>query len=178
MDVDLKQRLDRQRGQGTVEFVLFLIILTFSLFLLFAMTWIGVQKWQFNFFAAYAARTWSVRPDSSPESRLAAVQAAALVHHPDLATSSFVRLMYASSHSSGTPEVNKYTGYAPPFPLFKRSAIHSGGVNADIGENLLGMITFETSIPMEAEPDESTDKTDNDCSSYNLLTGKCSGNGR
>lgn len=179
-------RLAMQKGQGTVEFVLFLVILTFSLFLLFALTWIGVQKWQFNFFSAYAARTWSVEgEDANPEVVLVKVQAAAVAHRPSLVNSSLVKLMFAGSFQDGEdPQGIDYTGFAPPFPLYRRAAFQRGGLDASITGGLLDvggivdMVMFETFIPMQPEPDENTNGRDNDCSDYNVLTGACSGNGR
>lgn len=186
-----------QRGQGTVEFSLFLVMLTLTLMLLIQLTWVGIQKWHFNFVSLYTARSWSVAGTSSPNSVRIKVLAAEGVHHTRMATDLYFATVVLSSEKSSTPsrwskkfkpslstsmKGIQFTGVGTIMPMFAGGA-KRGGVNASLEGGLagfLGQFQFETYIPMEREPAEHTSgpKRDNDCSSYGALDAKCSGNGR
>lgn len=134
------------------------------------LAFIGIQKWQFNHFAAYAARVWTVnKSNESPESSLIKVLGVGTVRWK-LASTSYVKIMWAENQSDGKIT---YNGIGPIFPLFKpffgdtlAGLSIPPGVSSGISGSLLssGLIRFQTSIPMDHEPDEDPDKYDNDCS--------------
>ena len=144
------------------------------------LSWIGVQKWQFNHFAAYAARVWSVQKDEDPEESLLKVQAVALVRW-NLLDRDLVKLMWVSaaddSKDFDDPDVSangiSFSGAAPLLSIYRDQ----------IGETLFdnpippeafslfpgdlpstGLVGFKTFIPIEKEPEESPGaRRDNDC---------------
>jgi hypothetical protein len=157
-------------------------------------TWLGVQKWYFNFLAHYAARSWSVTyrgQNTSPSSTLNSLKFMIPVAHPgllgknllSLTGQSPIPLMSASSNQSqsitradGTSvSLNgiKYTSYARPFPIFEPfigSLFSSGDDDVLLRRSGFGWITFETVIPIENEEvdhfggRENANRYDNDCS--------------
>ena len=170
----------RERGQAAVEFAIFAVALILCMFLVVQIAWIGLQKWQFQHFAAYAARVWSVHTDWGAEKSLITIQAASITSKWELFSHDWVKAMWSDGEDtkdfSGEDDVPgvSYTGIAPLMPLYQ-------GV---IGETLLdtsippevssefpgidlpssGLIRFETFIPMEREPtEEPGDGRDNDC---------------
>ena len=157
-----------ERGQGSVEFTIFIIFLILCIFLLVQLAWIGVQKWQFNHFAAYAARVWTVnKSNESPEASLIKVQIVGIVRWK-LASTSYVKIMWADSQSDGKIT---YNGIAPIFPLFKPfigDTLTGISIPSEVSSIIpvsipsSGFIRFQTSIPMDHEPNEDPDKYDND----------------
>ena len=178
-----------ERGQAAVEFAIFSVALIFSLFLIVQVAWIGIQKWQFNHFASYGARVWSVHTDKSSDDAIKDVIEPAKNSRWKLgASSDFVSSIWASSEESQdvdgeSAEGITYSGAASTFKLFRgQIGDTQGDLNIPPGEgqglDSDGLIAFQTFIPMEKEPkEESTTgghKNDNDCKE----TPCESGNGR
>lgn len=149
-----------QRGQVTVEFVLLSLMLVLFMLIGFQMTWVAVQKWYFNFTAAYTARAWSVQPNEgySPQSALLTVQSSALARSPRLATMPIVRKINALWLENGLPDyANRFDGEQLPgiwfigeaemLGYFKPATIESARFKAG-GD---GTIAFETFIPIQHE---------------------------
>jgi hypothetical protein len=163
------------------------------MFLMVQLSWIAIQKWQFNHFAAYSARVWSVNKDDSAEGALLKVQAVGVVRW-DLIGTDYVRLMWVSDEGQKdydepavTADGITYTGIAALMSIYRDQ----------IGETLLdagipgsaysavpglldlptsGLVRFQTFIPMQKEPEEEPgiSNRDNDCDD----TPCSSGNGR
>jgi hypothetical protein len=169
-----------ERGQAAVEFMLMTVALFFSMFLVLQLTWIAVQKWQFNHFASYAARVWAVHKDHSPGQSLLLILPGGAYRWGFL-SKDYVKVMWVSSvdphpaeDGSGSISGITYTGVAPLFPIYQ-SAIGDTFTQAFIpswARSLIpfdmpssGLVAFETFIPMEKEPDEEPDlpNRDNDC---------------
>ena len=154
------------------------VALFFSMFLVLQLTWIAIQKWQFNHFASYAARVWAVRTNQSPGESLLVILAGGAVHW-DFWSTDYVKVMWVSD-SSDEPEPGSgitgitYKGVAPLFPIYQ-SAIGDTFTQSFIPSWVYsylpfdmpstGLIAFETFIPMEKEPPEEPDRSDrdNDC---------------
>jgi Flp pilus assembly protein TadG len=149
-----------QRGQVTVEFVFLSLALILFMLIAFQMTWVAVQKWYFNFTAAYTARAWSVQPneDYSPQSALLTVQASALARNPRLATMPIVRKINAVGMENGIPDLTNrfdgaqlpgiwFIGQAEMLGYFKPDTLKSARFEA--GND--GTIGFETYIPIQHE---------------------------
>jgi hypothetical protein len=149
-----------QRGQVTVEFVLLSLMIVIVMLLAFQMTWVAVQKWYFNFTAAYAARAWSVQPNESyvPQAALLTVQAAALARNPRLETMPIVRRINAVRMENGIPDFTNrfdgeqlpgiyFVGEAEMLGYFRPNAIRSARFEA--GND--GTIGFSTYIPIQHE---------------------------
>jgi hypothetical protein len=170
-----------ERGQAAVEFTLMTVALFFSTFLVVQLTWIAIQKWQFNHFASYAARVWAVHKDQSPGDALFRVIVPGGAYRWDFWSKDYVKLMWVSSEEprpaedgSGSISGITYTGVAPLFPIYQ-PAIGDTFTQAFIPSWVYtylpfempstGLIAFETFIPMEKEPDEEPDRSDrdNDC---------------
>jgi hypothetical protein len=149
------------------------------MFLLVQIAWIGIQKWQFNHFAAYAARVWTVEKDDTPEESLLNVQMRALLRW-DLISRDYVKFMWVSSEDSkdiddDTYEGITFTGIAPLMGIYKDQIGETMfTVDNPIPSELMavlpdipttGLIRFETFIPMKKEPEEQPDisNRDNDC---------------
>lgn len=180
----------RERGQAAVEFTVFLVILFLAMFLLVQLAWIGIQKWQFNHFAAYSARVWTVEKEYSPEESLLRVQLTSLVRW-DLINRDYVKFMWVSSEESKEIDDEPYegitfTGIAPLMGIYKDQF---GETMFTVGDPIpgelltvlpeiptTGLIRFESFIPMKKEPEEEPDTSnrDNDCEE----TPCESGNGR
>lgn len=176
-----------ERGQAAVEFTLMTVALFFSTFLVVQLTWIAIQKWQFNHFASYAARVWAVHKDQSPGDALWLILPGG-AYHWDLLSKDYVKVMWASSEESRTAEDGSgsisgitYTGVAPLFPIyqpaigdtFTQSFIPSW-VHSLIPFDMpsTGLVAFETFIPMEKETDEEPGSDrDNDCRETPCRTG-------
>lgn len=175
-------RMRDQRGQAAVEFIVLTVALFFAMFLAVQLTWLAVQKWQFNHFASYAARVWSVRTDQSPgESLLMLVPGA--VTSWDLLGTDYVKLMWVSSEDPVNDEDSgedipglTYTGVAPLFPFYQPAigdTFWGAFIPSDIVEFIpfelpsTGLVAFQTFVPMEKEPEEEPDRSDrdNDCDS-------------
>jgi hypothetical protein len=164
------------RGQGSVEFAVFLVALVLLLILLVQLAWIGVQKWQFNHFAAYAARSWSVNKKSdSPEKVLLEDQVFATLRWK-LLSRSYVRFMWTlgtDTDSDGNTGVS-YRGVAPIFRLFKpffgdtllglNVPAFVSNLDPDLKTPNFGWVQFQAFVPMAHEPEEDPDRYDNDCS--------------
>ena len=177
-----------------MEFAVFTLILFLLMFLIIQLCWIGLQKWQFQHFAGYSARAWSVRKDWSPESTLLRAQlASSLGTDWNLFSRDWVKAMWVSSDSPTDVDDDNtdiagitYTGVAPLMPVYRGlfgetlfdnpipSSVLSELPAIDIPSS--GLVRFQTFIPMEKEPDEDPDTSnrDNDCSD----TPCESGNGR
>lgn len=181
---------ERQRGQATVEFALFSVFLVLSLVLVIQFAWIGVQKWQFNHFAGYAARTWSVHHGKAPSwwmNRIIVSGAAPVVGRWKTITNEYVALIWFSGEegrtvNNGFEDVDvhglTYTGIAPLMAIFRPfigsktlvdlpPGLQSVLNLLDVDLPPLGLVRFEVFIPMVQEPREypyaDGQKQDNDC---------------
>ncbi|HVT45096.1 MAG TPA: TadE family protein [Thermoanaerobaculia bacterium] len=165
-----------ERGQGSVEFVLFLVALVLCLFLMIQLAWIGVQKWQFNHFAHYAARSWSVdKKDRSPRTIMLEVQGRSILGWK-LLSRDWVKYMWAMSPSTNSDGIHgvRYHGITQLFPLYRNFIGINAIVTSEIADLLktvipgaipaLGLVMFETFVPMEHEAEENPQRWDNDCS--------------
>lgn len=179
-----------QRGQASVEFTIFAVLLFLAMFLLVQLAWIAIQKWQFNHFGAYAARVWTVEKEDSPQESLLNVQMRSLIRW-DLINRDYVKFMWVSSEDpkdvdDDTYEGITFTGIAPLMGIYRdqigETAIPLDGYVPDELSAMLpdmpttGLVRFQTFIPMKKEPEEEPDVTnrDNDCEE----TPCESGNGR
>lgn len=159
------------------------------MFLLVQLTWIAIQKWQFNHFAHYAARVWSVHKDDTPQEALIKVQIAAIARW-DLLNRDYVKFMWVSSESTKDYEDPDrsasgvyYTGFTQLLSIY-RNQIGETAFSNPIPSELMallpieipttGLVRFETFAPMEKEAEEDPDRWDNDCDD----TPCGSGNGR
>jgi hypothetical protein len=158
------------------------------MFLMAQLAWIGIQKWQFNHFASYSARVWSVQKDDDPEESLMRLQIGVLFLRWNLYNRDYVKYMWAEGEDSKEIDDETYTGVnyegvAPLLPLFRGqigetlvsipgevSSLVPGGLPSS------GLVRFAAFIPMEKEPEEEPDESnrDNDCDD----TPCSSGNGR
>ena len=177
-----------QSGQGSVEFILFTVFLVLALALVIQFSWIGVQKWQFNHFAGYAARTWSVHTDESPSWIMNKTLLAGTSNDGwDIKDRDYVKLIWFSDEdahtlSNGFEDVDTsgltWSGLAMLMPLFRPYIGGQTLVDVPAGlqsvMNLMGMeipplgiVRFEVYIPIERVPEESSggggQKFDNDC---------------
>jgi hypothetical protein len=177
-----------ERGQAAVEFTLMTVALFFSMFLVLQLTWIAIQKWQFNHFASYAARVWAVHKDQSPGEALLGVIVPGGAYHWDFLSKDYVKLMWVSSDDPQTAEDGSgsvtgitYTGVAPLFPIYQSAigdTFTQGFIPSWVQSSLpfdmpsTGLVAFETFIPMEKEPDEAPGSDrDNDCNETPCETG-------
>lgn len=149
-----------ERGQVTVEFVLLSLMIIIFMLLAFQMTWVAVQKWYFNFTAAYVARAWSVQPNEtySPQSALLTVQAAALARTPRLENMPIVREINAVWMDNGMPDIaNRFDGEQLPGIFFFGEAEMLGYFQPDTLRSARfeagndGTIGFATYIPIQHE---------------------------
>jgi hypothetical protein len=189
---------DRKRksesGQAAVEFAVFTLILFLLMFLIVQLAWIGIQKWQFQHYAAYSARAWSVRTDWGAEETLIRAQTASAIGTDwNLFSKDWVKAMWVSSEDpkdvdDDNSNINglTYTGIAPLMPIYRGligetlfdnpipGSVMSQLPDFDIPSS--GLVRFESFIPMEREPEEQPDESnrDNDCEG----TPCESGNGR
>lgn len=186
----MKTRTERQRGQGSVEFVVFSILLILAMFLVVQLAWIAVQKWQFSHFAAYSARVWSVQKDDGAEEALLKVQLAAIPRW-NLIQRDYVKFMWVSDEGtedfegeSGVQGVT-YTGVTQLLSIYRdqigETFFDYGGLSdilayIPVEVPTTGLVRFKSFIPMEKEPEEQPDisNRDNDCDD----TPCSSGNGR
>jgi hypothetical protein len=169
----------RENGQAAVEFTVFTVILFFSLFIVLQMVWLGVQKWQFNHFASYAARVWSVHKDQTPGQSLIRLLGPQELIGWSLPSHDYVAAIWVWSTDPVEDEDGTsysgvtYRGVAPLFPFY-RDQVGDTFFNAFIPPEILsllpfqlpstGLVVFETFIPMEKEPDEQPGPgRDNDC---------------
>lgn len=178
-------RRQRQRGQASVEFVLAFVALLLCLALVIQFTWIAVQKWQFNHFANYTARVWSVRTGDSAGMAMLYVLGSGLMRW-DTLNRDYVKLMWVSGEETqtvhnGFEEVSAdglaFTGVTTLMPLFRpfiggATLISTAEIPGEILSLFpisippLGIVRFETFIPMSREPEEGSgggQKYDNDC---------------
>jgi hypothetical protein len=174
--------LRREKGQASVEFAIFSLILFFALLLIVQLMWFGIQKWQFNHFAAYSARVWSVEKEYTPSSALYRTQLRALLRW-GLIKKDWVKLMWSSGIESRSfdeaaqpVEGVRYRGVAPAMaiyrPLLGEMALDEvipGEVSALFPGVIpkSGLVSFGAFIPMRKEPTErpytGTRYNDNDC---------------
>jgi hypothetical protein len=145
----------QSRGQAAVEFAVFLVALVIALMLMIQLAWIGVQKWQFNHFTSYAARSWEVdKKNTSPQSILLTDLGFGMLRWKQ---SGLVKIMLSTgqgSDSDGHSGV-KYKGTAEVWGLFQPWL---GGTLST------GLLQFEAFVPMDHEPAETPGTYDNDCS--------------
>lgn len=159
-------------------------------FIVVQIAWLGIQKWQFNHFALYSARVWTVEKEDSPEESLLKVQLLSLLRW-DLINRDYVKFMWVSSEDpkdigDDTFDGMTYTGIAPLFSLYRDQI---GETMFTVGEPIpgellaylpeiptTGLVRFETFVPMKKEPEEQPNisNRDNDCEE----TPCESGNGR
>lgn len=171
-----------ERGQGAVEFAIFLALLVFLLMLIVQIAVIGIQKWQFSHFALYQSRVWSVDKKSRSHSTIYfMVYALAPLRwgkmHPTpvpLPTGywplAIPNARFYSGNSDGTPGIH-YAGVGDPLPLFKAAFSYApilprGPISMQwpLWVQLTKKIPFQTFIPIEHEPAENPNRWDNDCS--------------
>jgi hypothetical protein len=180
-----------QRGQAAVEFTIFAVLLILAMTLIVQLSWIGVQKWQFNHFSSYAARVWSVQKDhDDPQDSLFEVQTIALVRW-NLLGRDLVKLMWVheadDSKEYEDPDVTAngitFWGAAPLLSIYREQIGNTLFDNPIPPEAMslipidipsTGLVGFQTFIPIEKEPEESPGEGDNDCEE----TPCESGNGR
>jgi len=167
-----------QRGQGTVEFVLVSFMLVFFLMLSWQMAWVACQKWYFNYTAAYAARTWSVKALGTTTSKpLEEVELWQIFRKPNIINVPFVRPIFAGTEDAdkggsddddlfgagSLPPGIRYSGYAQYLLWFQPAVIESAHLESG---SLTGLIRFETYIPIEHEESfdgpEDPEHNDND----------------
>jgi hypothetical protein len=183
-----------ERGQAAVEFAIFALILFLLMFLIIQLAWIGLQKWQFQHFASYTARAWSVRKDWGGEATLVRVQVASTIGTDwNLFSRDWVKAMMVSSEdpkdvdddNQNIPGLS-FLGVAPLMPVY-RGLLGETLFDNPIPDYVMnelppidiptsGLVRFESFIPMEKEPEEEPDTSnrDNDCEE----TPCESGNGR
>lgn len=172
--------MNAQRGQAAVEFTIFAALLILAILLIVQLSWIGIQKWQFNQFAGYAARVWSVqKEDDDPEISLLKVQGLALLRW-NLLSRDLVKFMWVSSPEDSRdfedPDVSAngitFTGAAPLLALYRQQIGETLFDNPIPSEAMslfpfdlptTGLVGFQTFIPIEKEPEESPGDGDNDC---------------
>ncbi len=168
-----------QRGQAAVEFMIFFIMTFLSLMLIVQLVWIGIQKWQFNHFAGYAARVWAVHKDDEPGDSLRRIEGAALFLRWNLLSRDYVKFMWVSSEDAKEIDDENYSGItysgvAPLLPLFRDvigETLFDNPIPSEVSSIIpidlptSGLVRFETFIPMEKEPEEQPDisNRDNDC---------------
>lgn len=177
----MRKRNHKERGQAAVEFTLLAVMLILASFLVLQLTWLAIQKWQFNHFASYSARSWSVQTNKTPGEVLFEVIMPGAISRWDLWSRDYVKLMWVSSEDPVTDEETSeaitgvtYSGVAPLF-AFYQPVIGETFLNAYIPGWVFdflpfdvpstGLVAFETFIPMEREPYEEPDRSDrdNDC---------------
>lgn len=168
------------RGQSSVEFTIFSVILIILMLIPVQLAWIGMQKWQFTHFASSAARTWTVHKDQSPSAAMLSVQTRALLRGWKLFSSRWIGLMTASTSTKNITKGDgstlnaqglKFQGLGRIIPIFRPFFGFSGpygyfGIEAISTRALLtiGFAQFEGFIPMEREPTEQPgQRRDNDC---------------
>lgn len=179
----MKMNMSRQqRGQSSVEFVIFSVILIILMLIPVQLAWIGVQKWQFTHFAASTARTWTVHTDDSATGSMVSVLVRATIRGWKLFSSRWIGLMIASGPETksiekgigGTLNVQglKFQGLGRIIPIFRPFFGFGGawggtGFDAIATRALLtvGFVQFEGFIPMVKEPTEqpNNQRRDNDC---------------
>lgn len=166
-----------ERGQAAVEFVVFSVILVLSLMLVVQIAWIGVQKWQFNHYASYSARVWSVETeDDAATSSRDVIVASLIPPHRWPLSWDYVRVMGVwSEDSQDDMEGITYVGVAPLMPLFRNRFSSDTFVDNPIPGEIMdllpfslpdfGLVSFMTFVPMEKEPEEHPEVSnrDNDC---------------
>lgn len=164
----------RSRGQASVEFTIFSVMLILSAFLIVQLAWIGIQKWQFNHFAAYTARVWSVEKDKSPNEAMIEVLAVALVRW-NLYDRDFVKIMFVSSEDPKDVDGESangltFTGVSQLVSIYRDTIGETAfSVPSSVSSYLpampsTGLVRFETFIPVDKEPEENARKgRDNDC---------------
>ncbi len=158
---------------------MFTFILFLSMFVIVQLMWVAVQKWQFNHFAAYSSRVWTVQKEDDPDDSLLSVQVRALFRW-DLISRDYVKFMWVSA-SDETREIDDedytgigYTGVAPLMSIFRDQigeTLYDNPVPSEamslIPFNLptTGLVRFESFIPIRKEPEEQPDisNRDNDC---------------
>jgi TadE-like protein len=169
-----------ERGQAAVEFTIFAAMLLLAIILIVQLSWIGIQKWQFNHFASYSARVWSVHKDQEPGDALRQVQIRALLRW-NLASNDYVKLMWVKGEGSKDyhdPDVTAngitYLGAAPLLSIFRQqigetlfsNPIPAWAMSLFSGLDIpsTGLVGFETFIPIDKEPEEQPGSDrDNDC---------------
>jgi hypothetical protein len=163
-----------------VEFVIFSVLLILAMVLIVQLSWIGVQKWQFNHYAAYAARVWSVTKDEEAEDSLVRVQDEA-IDRWKLLDRDLVKVMWVSQEDDSKdyddPDVTangiSFSGAAPLLSIYRDSvgeSLFDESIPSDaftlfsIDLPSSGLVGFKTFIPMEKEPEENPgQRRDNDC---------------
>lgn len=177
----MRSRKRAERGQAAVEFTLLSVLLILGMLLIVQLTWIAIQKWQFNHFASYAARAWAVQNEQTPGQVLVELIIMGGIPRWNLLSRDYVKVMWVSSEDPVTDEVTgesieglTFSGAAPLFPVYE-DPIGEVFLTAYVPEwvfNLLpfhlphtGLVSYETFVPMEKEPDEEPDRSDrdNDC---------------
>jgi TadE-like protein len=173
------RRRKSERGQGVVEVALCLVVLVFTMFLIVQLAWIAIQKFQFNHFAAYASRVWSVHKDQGSEEALFSVMLPSLFMRWNLVSKDYVKFMWVSSEDAkdvdgGSVPGLTFTGVAVLFPLYQEAigdAFSGTFIPPSVAAMIpvpipsFGLISFQSFIPMEKEPDEQPGADrDNDCS--------------
>lgn len=188
-----------QKGQASVEFAIYLIILTILLLLPIQLAWIGVQKWQFTHFGSVAARTWSVHTTDGANTSMMSVNGRAILRGwamfsglyvgaiPPMIASTSSKSITKGAGGSVSTQGFKFQGVGKVIPIFKPFFGFSGSwgyTGFDAISNVavrtmistLGWVQFEGYVPMQKEPTEEPNnkRRDNDCNG----TPCTGGNGR
>lgn len=180
-----------QKGQASVEFAIFSIILVILLLIPIQLAWIGVQKWQFTHMGWIAARSWSVHTHNSNWSANTAmftVSGRAVIRGWELFSGLYVGGIPPMTASTSTKSITKaaggsvstsgfkFNGFGKVLPIFKPFFGFSGpwgytgwqaynAVDTRLLISTAGLVRFEGYVPIEKEPSEqpNTKRRDNDC---------------
>lgn len=159
--------------------MIFFVLLILALVLVVQLAWIGIQKWQFNYFALYSARVWSVeKTHNDPEYSLLKVQAAqALRWGLDSNRIKFMWVQFPEDTKDyDDPGITAngitYWGVAPLFALYRdrfgETLIEGSFLTEALSRFIFdrpttGYVGFATFIPIQKEPEEKPGEFDNDC---------------
>ena len=146
------------------------VLLFLMMFLIWQLMWVGVQKWQFNHFAGYAARSWQVHKDDSPQESLNMVLLASVIFRWQILDKEYVKIIWVSDENAskdGTTGV-EYSGLVQAFPIYRPyigTSIIPSGITLPFAVPIppTGLFLFESYIPIEKEAEEDPDRWDNDC---------------
>ena len=162
------------------------MLLILAMMLIVQLSWIGVQKWQFNQFAGYAARVWSVQKDDDPGDSLRDVQIIALVRW-NLLNRDLVKFMWFWAEDTKDfedPDVSAngltFAGAAPLLSIYRQQigeTLFDNPIPAELQDIFpldvppTGLVGFSTFIPIEKEPEEKPGTYDNDCEETPCVSG-------
>jgi len=156
-----RQMMRSERGQASVEFAIFALMMFLAMLLMVQLAVIAIQKWQFTHYTAYTARAWSTHTDWSPLQATGQVFARGVLRW-DAFGGSFVLPISRGETSRNVKKGNgtdinasglRFEGLGRWMQLYRPFV------------PLLGVLRFESFIPMTKEPTESpnNNRRDNDC---------------